>query len=154
MLNIMQKNESYIFVEMTIQHYEKAINLWETSEAVKVTIGDSKSSVDKYLQRNPGMSFVSIDKASGKIVGTVLAGHDGRRGYIYHLNVHPDHRNRNIGKTLIDLSMSALKSEGIKRCIIMVKANNEPAKDFWNRVGWDTRVDLNMYSINLNSEEM
>ncbi len=135
---------------MNIVHYEQAQKLWKQSEEVELTIGDSKDSLNNYLSRNPVMSFVCIDKRSSSLVGTILCGHDGRRGFIYHLAVHKEYRNKSIGKTLIRHSIAALKAAGIERCIIMVKTFNKIGDDFWSKIGWRKRNDLIMYSNDLN----
>ncbi len=80
------------------------------------------------LKRNPGMSFVCIDKEKNKIVGTILCGHDGRRGYICHLSVLDRHHERAIAKTLLKHRFAKLKSVGIEHCIIMVKDISESGK--------------------------
>lgn len=136
------------YKEMDISHYPEANELWNTSEGMGA-INDSREAVSKYLEHNPGMSFVCIDKSTGKLAGTVLGGHDGRRGFIYHLAVPKEYRGNSIGKTLVQLSTDAQKKEGIERCIIMVKAFNDGGHGFWSKIGWENRDDLCMYSIDL-----
>jgi len=134
---------------MSTEYYEAACKLWEKTEGVGLTIGDSKESLNKYLKRNPKMSFVCFDKNSRELIGTVLGGNDGRRGFIYHLAVHNSYRNQSIGKSLLELSIAALKKTGIERCIIMVKADNIEGVSFWNKIGWRKRDDLVMFSSNI-----
>src|SRR5436190_12427653 len=128
------KTGSIRYIEFTIEHYEDACKLWEKTEGVGLTIGDTKKSLNKYLTSNPGMSFVCIDIKSDTLIGTVLGGNDGRRGFIYHLAVHPDYRNKSIGKALVEYSIEALKKAGIERCIIMVKSDNEEGMSFWKKI--------------------
>lgn len=129
-------------------HLEAAIKLWEKCDEIEPTIGDSQKSLKKYLRRNPGMSFICIEKKTGHLVGTILAGHDCRRGYIYHLAVEPEHRNNSIGNKLLELSQNELILNGIERCIVMVKKKNEKGSSFWERNSWQKRDDLIMYSKN------
>lgn len=133
---------------MKISHYKNLIMFWKQCKEIELTIGDSKDSLKNYLKRNPGMSYVCIDK-NGKIIGTILCGHDGRRGFIYHLAVSKKYRNKSIGKTLTDLSLTKLKSAGIKRCMIMVIDENKSGKDYWEKTGWKKRNELILYSYNL-----
>ena len=140
---------TFEFSEMKAEHYDEAYKLWEESEEIELTIGDTKESFEKYLKRNPEMSYVCIDRDSGFIVGTILCGHDGRRGFIYHLTVVKEYRGKSIGKKLLEKSISSLKANGIERCMIMVKTSNETGNSFWEKTGWDKRDELCMYSKNL-----
>lgn len=83
------------------------------------------------------------------IIGTILCGHDGRRGFIYHLAVDKNYRNMSIAKTLIGKSIKVLRSQGIKRCMLMADNINESAKSFWTNMKWRKRDDLQMFSIDL-----
>lgn len=141
-------NEIYIFTEMNVSHYDESVRLWKQTEGMGV-ISDSKDAVKRYLERNNGMSFVCIEKLTGKVVGTNLAGHDGRRGFIYHLAVDKKHRGKSIGKTLVKLSIDAIKKEGIKRCLLMVMDDNNEGAEFWKNIGWRYREDLVPYSFDL-----
>lgn len=141
--------QEFTYKEIKISQFKNLIEFWKQNEEIELTIGDSKDSLKNYLNRNSGMSYVCIDKKGKKIIGTILCGHDGRRGFIYHLAVSKKYRNKSIGKTLIKLSLSKLKSEGIKRCIIMVNDVNKSGKNFWEKIGWKKRNELVMYSYNL-----
>lgn len=135
--------------EMNMSDYENCIKLWEKTEGMGFLDGDTTDSISFYLERNPGMSFVCFDKEKYLLVGTILGGHDGRRGYIYHLAVSKEYRGKSIGKELVRLSIEKIKSFGIKRCIIMLKTDNQDNAKFWHKSGFVYRVDLNMYSIDM-----
>ena len=66
--------------EMMLDDYDKIYQLWEMSDNIGLSKADSLFGITKFLGRNPGMSFVAWD--GDKIIGTVLCGHDGRRGYL------------------------------------------------------------------------
>ncbi|MBX7046031.1 MAG: GNAT family N-acetyltransferase [Ignavibacteria bacterium] len=127
--------------------HEKCIELWKVTEGMGFIESDTSDSLRFYLERNPGMSFVSYNEDN--LIGTILGGHDGRRGYIYHLAVKKEYRGNLIGKTLVELSLDKIKSAGIQRCIIMLKSDNEANANFWLKNGFDRREDLNMFSIDL-----
>jgi N-acetylglutamate synthase len=147
-----KKSFMFEFLEMNLSHYEAANELWKQTEGMGVTT-DSLEQIEKYLKRNPGMSFVCIDNATGKLAGTVMGGHDGRRGIIYHLASAKENRNKGIAKKLIELSTKAMKKKGIERCLIMVLAENKSGHDFWRKIGWQRREDLCMYSVNLRKSQ-
>ena len=98
------------------------------------------------------MSFICIDDTSGEIIGTILAGHDGRRGFIYHVAVAKQHRRKGIANELIGLSIRGLKKAGIKRCSLMVRRENKEAYNFWSVNGWRLRTDLDMFSKDLTAD--
>ena len=130
--------------EMDIHDYEKIYKLWEMSENIGLSKADSRHGISTFLNRNPGMSYVAWE--DGKIVGTVLCGHDGRRGYIHHLMVHPDHRRQGIGQSLVSRCMFALTRIGIQKCHLFIYEGNEGGIKFWESLGWQRRVELTMMS--------
>ena len=98
--------------EMTLQEYNEVIALWKRTEGVGIGSTDSKESVAAYLNRNPGMSFVAVSE--DVIVGAVLCGHDGRRGYLHHLAVGQEYRNKGIGQSLVTACLDALAAHKYK----------------------------------------
>ncbi|MBS1493129.1 MAG: GNAT family N-acetyltransferase [Bacteroidetes bacterium] len=137
----------YYYREMTLSDHEKSIELWKQTEGMGFLESDTEDALIMYLERNPGMSFVCYYKDN--LIGTILGGHDGRRGYIYHLAVNKNYRGKSIGKTLTNLSLEKIKSAGIKRCIIMLKSDNKANGEFWLKSGFERREDLNMFSKDL-----
>ncbi|MFK7694927.1 GNAT family N-acetyltransferase [Paenibacillus sp. HJGM_3] len=130
--------------EMTIHDYEQMIPLWNQIEGLALSDADSKSNIETYLNRNPGLSYVY--EVEGSIVGTILCGHDGRRGFIYHVAVNPQFRNQRIAQRMVDVCMSKLKEEGIDKCHIFVLDDNEGGNRFWTRTGWEKRSGFSVYS--------
>lgn len=121
--------------EFVMADYDDAIALWSGVEGVEICEGDSREEMANYLQRNPGLSRVA--EADGKIVGIALCGHDGRRGWIYHLAVAPMNRRQKVGKLLLDACVDGLRDAGLKRAIILVAADNPGGQQFWSRNGWE-----------------
>jgi len=130
---------------LTIDRYEDVHALWVQAEGVGLhDYSDSRESIAAYLERNPGMSFVAT--VDGVVVGAVLAGHDGRRGYLHHLTVNPDCRRRGIGRRLVDGCLDALREAGIAKCHLFIFNTNETGIAFWESVGWTPRTDLRIVS--------
>lgn len=115
--------------------YEGAIALWNDVEGVEISEGDAREEIAQYLKRNPGLSRVV--EADGKIVGVALCGHDGRRGWIYHLAVAKTYRRQKVGKLLLDDCVAGLREAGLKRAIILVAGDNPAGHQFWLRNGWE-----------------
>lgn len=121
--------------EFVLSDHERAVALWSEIDSVEICEGDSREEVAEYLKRNPGLSRVA--EADGKIVGAVMCGHDGRRGWIYHLAVAQEYRGRGVGKMLLDDCVRGLREAGLKRAIILVEGENAAGQKFWLREGWE-----------------
>lgn len=133
-----------ILREMNIEDYDQMFDLWSTIEGLAISNADSKPNIEKYLARNEGLSFVY--ESDGRIVGTILCGHDGRRGFIYHVAVSPSFRKQAIGQQMVNRCLSKLTEEGIDKCHIFVLDNNDVGNQFWSRTGWDKRSGFSVYS--------
>lgn len=125
--------------------YEAAHALWEATPGVGLSAADERGPIERYLRRNAGLSFVAID--GGEMVGTILCGHDGRRGLIHHLMTVPGARRRGIGGALLRAGLGALRAEGIDKCHLLVVGDNEAGLDFWRAVGAAERTELALFSI-------
>jgi N-acetylglutamate synthase len=132
-----------------IEDYDEVFSLWRQCEGIGLSDSDSRENIQLYLKRNPGLSFGA--RGEGRIIGAVLAGHDGRRGYIHHLAVHPDRRRQGVGKKLVDRSLSALKEGGILKCHLFIFNTNTEGLAFWKSTGWELREDISVVSRNLES---
>jgi ribosomal protein S18 acetylase RimI-like enzyme len=133
--------------ELHITDYEEAYALWSRTEGMGLSTADQRGPIERFLRRNPGLSTAARD--DGLLVGTVMAGHDGRRGYLYHLAVDPAHRTRGVGRAVVARSLERLQAEGIERCLIFVFATNAAGQAYWRAVGWDERSDIRIYSKDL-----
>lgn len=123
------------FREMQAADLADACRLWSESEGVELAEGDGVEELARYLVRNPGTSYVAI--AGTRVVGAVLGGHDGRRGFLYHLAVEPSHRGQRIGRELVRRAVEALKRAGLRRVLILVARDNHPGRQFWIGEGWE-----------------
>lgn len=130
---------------MQISDYNAVIDLMKCTPGITVRDADSFASTARYLQRNPGLSFVA--ELDGDIVGCLMAGHDGRRGYLQHLVVLPKYRQRGIARTLIANCLAALAKEGIEKSHLDVLNTNKSAAAFWEHQGWTLRSDIRRYSF-------
>ena len=101
---------------------------------------DSPEGIACYLLRNPATSFAALE--DGQLIGCILAGHDGRRGYIYHTAVHPAHQRRGVGTALVKASLDALRAEGISKVALVAFCRNEAGNAFWEKQGFILREDL------------
>lgn len=126
---------------MSITDYDGVYNLWINTPGMGLnSTDDSREGIEKYLKRNPVSNFVAED--NGTIIGVIMSGHDGRRGYIYHIAVLPAYRNQGIAKRLVDCAMSALDEEGINKVALVAFKKNDTGNGFWESIGFAERHDL------------
>lgn len=134
---------------MNISDYEKVYALWMSCKNMGFNnLDDSREGIERFLNRNPNTSFVAEE--NNIIIGIVLAGHDGRRGYIYHMAVSEDYREQGIGKQLVERSLSALREEGINKVALLVFNRNEIGNVFWDKQGFIAREDVTYRNKELN----
>ena len=126
---------------MSIADYDGVYNLWINTPGMGLNAtDDSREGIEKYLNRNPASSFVA--ECDGTIIGVIMAGHDGRRGYIHHTAVLSAFRKQGIAKRLVDSAMSALDKEGINKVALVAFKKNALGNGFWENVGFKERDDL------------
>lgn len=126
---------------MTIDDYEGVYDLWIHTKGMGLNnLDDSREGIERFLSRNPNTCYIA--KEAKELVGVIMAGHDGRRGYIYHMAVKEERRNQGIGKKLLDASLSALEKEGIMKVALVVFAKNETGNQFWEKQGFLKREDI------------
>jgi ribosomal protein S18 acetylase RimI-like enzyme len=130
---------------MVLSDYDAVISLWKNCNGVNLRDADSIDGIKRYLKRNPGLSFLAIDDDT--LVGTIMAGHDAKRGYIQHLAVADSMRNAGIGAKLLELCLAALKAEGIVKSHVHVLGDNSLGRKFWVSRGWMRRADIAVYSF-------
>lgn len=127
--------------KMTIDDYNKTYQLWLNTSGMGLnSIDDSRDGISKYLLRNPDTCFIA--EKEDEIIGAIMSGHDGRRGYIHHTAVKESERNQGIGSLLVQKAIDALKEEGINKAALVVFAENIVGNSFWENRGFSARSDL------------
>lgn len=142
----------YSIRTITIEDYDAIFALWNSTEQSRRAmnpVDDTREGIYRYLRRNPTTCFAAIQGET--IIGVILAGHDGRRGMIHHLCVHPDHRRMGIAAKLVSFAEEALQKEGIQKVFGLVFVDNEAANGFWEQQGYSLRTNLNYRNKSLNS---
>lgn len=121
--------------------YERVYKLWMSCKGMGLNdLDDSKEGIDRFLKRNPDTCFVA--EQNGKIIGSIICGNDGRRGYIYHTAVASDYRKKGVGTVLVETTLQALKNLGINKAALVVFSKNTEGNAFWEKLGFTVRKDL------------
>ncbi|MFB9214419.1 GNAT family N-acetyltransferase [Vibrio sinaloensis] len=134
------------FREMVASDYQQVSGLWTETDHMVLREADSEQNITHYLTRNAGLSFVAIQNEV--VVGAVLVGTDGRRGYLQHLAVSERCQGQGIGKQLVGLAVDALESQGIAKTHLFVVNENHSAQQFYQKLGWFPRDEVRMFSFN------
>ncbi len=138
---------------MTTEDYDAVYEVWNSISGFGIrSIDDSREGIDRFIRRNPDLSVVAVK--DGAIIGSILCGHDGRRGCLYHVCVLKEYRMLGIGQKMVDYCKEALRDEGINRINLIAFTSNEIGNKFWQKLKWKYRTDCNYYEENLNPENV
>ena len=139
---------------VTIDDYDKIYELWNSTEQSRRALNpvdDSREGIDRYLRRNPATCFLAYPAGDPRrVIGVILTGHDGRRGIIHHMCIHPEYRRLGIARMLLQKAEEALRAEGITKVFGLVFKDNETANVFWENQGYTLRTNLNYRNKSLN----
>jgi len=102
---------------------------------IKIRPGDDDASLAVFAARNPGLFVLAEEQRH--IVASALAGWDGRRGWLYHVAVHPDERRRGLGRRLVELLEERLRERGCPKVNLIVWEGNTYAMAFWRALGYE-----------------
>ncbi len=126
--------------EMRSEDYQEAHDLWNNLPGMGLSSADREEALLAFLMKNPKTCFVVTHNR--QLVGTILGGSDGRRGYLYHLAVHQDFQKQGIGAKLLQTCLDALREARIEKCHIFVYTDNLEGQKFWEKQGWQKRDDI------------
>jgi ribosomal protein S18 acetylase RimI-like enzyme len=131
--------------EFRADDYDAAWALWSSTAGVGLSDADARADIERFLDRNAGLSFVAVEASA--LIGTILCGHDGRRGLIHHLVVAEHYRRKGVGRLLVERALDALQANGIRKCHLLAFRDNAMASAFWRRIGADERSDVYTFSV-------
>ncbi|MEI8005211.1 MAG: GNAT family N-acetyltransferase [Bacteroidota bacterium] len=132
---------------MEVSDIPASIELWKNMKGLAIRGSDNIKDLSEHVKMNFRHNFVAT--SGDRLVGTVLGGFDGRRGYIYHLAVHENYRKKNIGKELMERCFQSFKDINVSKCHMMVLAGNTEAQEFYTKIGCELRTEILVYSKTL-----
>ena len=114
---------------MQMEDYDAVFALWKSCSGMGLNdVDDSRSGIERFLQRNPETCLVAVEETA--VIGAILVGSDGRRAYIYHTAVAPERQKQGIGSQL-------------------VFSRNQSGNAFWEKQGFSVREDLTYRNLAL-----
>jgi ribosomal protein S18 acetylase RimI-like enzyme len=87
--------------------------------------------------RESGHGALLVAEDGGRIVGTVMVGHDGHRGWIYYLAVAPDAREAGLGRRLVAEGEAWCRAQGVPKLQLMIRPDNAGVRTFYERIGYE-----------------
>ncbi len=124
------------------RHREQVIALWQAVFGYETAHNSPPLVIDKKIAMGDGLFFVAV--ADGGVVGTIMAGYDGHRGWIYSVAVHPDHRKRGIGSHLVAHAERVLAERGCMKVNLQIMEGNEAVAAFYSALGYAAERRVSM----------
>ncbi len=128
----------------TMRYYHEIIDLWKRS-GIEVSSSDTRDEIARMLKRNPDLFLIGKEKE--KVIAIVMGAFDGRRGYVHHLAIDPDHQKKKYGKMMIDELIEKFHIKNIHKVHLFIEKSNKKVVDFYRKLGWEVRDDLIMMSF-------
>ena len=107
---------------------------------VRVGASDTPSEIQKKLLRDPDLFLVA--EIDGTLIGTVIGGFDGRRGFVYHLAVAAPFRRNGVAARLMQEVENRLRARGCLRSYLLVRPDNLEAQAYYEKTGWNVLDDV------------
>lgn len=128
----------------TMRYYHEIIDLWKRS-GIEVSSSDTRDEIARMLKRNPDLFLIGKEKE--KVIAIVMGAFDGRRGYVHHLAIDPDHQKKKYGKMMMDELIEKFHIKNIHKVHLFIEKSNKKVVDFYRKLGWEVRDDLIMMSF-------
>lgn len=134
-----------IIREMCIEDYDELVALWERAKLSYKPFGrDRKDRINRELEQPQSLFLVA--EVDGKIVGSVLGTHDGRKGWINRVSVDPQFRRQGIAKKLITMIEKYFGSSGIDIIACLIEDSNTLSSEIFQRLGYIPHHDITYYT--------
>ncbi|MDH5402068.1 MAG: GNAT family N-acetyltransferase [Candidatus Heimdallarchaeota archaeon] len=139
-----------MFKEYSTENYPEVINLW-LKAGLSLSMSDTKEELEKVVLQKEN-KFIILEE-NEKIIGTIIAAFDGRRGYIHHLAVDPVHQNKGIGSLIMEHAINYFKENNVVKVHLFIDLKNSKVEKFYDKQGWIRRDDIILMTKTLRDEE-
>ena len=124
------------------QHRAQVIELWQQAFGYDTAHNLPSLAIDKKLTVNDGLFFVATDNNAA--IGTILAGYDGHRGWLYSVAVHTDYRRHGLGSSLVRYAEQALTALGCMKINLQITGGNDAVVGFYEALGYGVEPRISM----------
>jgi len=128
----------------SLQFYEDVVIIWKKT-GISITSSDTKKEVNVMLNKNPDLCLIA--KIDEKVIGVVMGGFDGRRGYVHHLAIDPEYQRKGYGRSLMDELTERFQKKRVHKVHLFIEKHNKDVINFYRKLGWEIRNDLVMMSF-------
>ena len=132
-----------IIEKFSMKYYKEVIELWRKT-GISVGSTDTKEELKRMIEHNPDLFL--IGKIEEKVIGVVMGGFDGRRGYVHHLAVDQKYQKKGYGKIIMDELMVRFRKMRVHKVHLFIEKYNKEVVKFYQNLGWEIRDDLIMMS--------
>jgi len=131
--------------EFQIKDYDALTSLWKKANLEYRPKGrDRRDKIEKELEINP--TFLLVANVDGKLVGSVLGSHDGRKGWVNRLAVDPDYRKKSIARKLVNEAEKRLEKQGIEIIACLIEGWNNESMKVFEKLGYEIYPDVAYYT--------
>lgn len=146
---VVKSLKKYKIRTMTASDYDEVYKLWHSIKSFAIRqIDDSRDGIVKFLKRNKTTCVVAV--CDGKIIGSILCGHDGREACFYHVCVREDMRNHGVATHMVNYIIDKLNKLSINKIRLVAFKNNKLGNKFWKDIGFAQNKNINIYEKVLN----
>lgn len=121
---------------------EAVVELW-TEAGLTRPWNDPRADIARKLAEQPGLFFVAVS-SDGRVVGSVMAGYDGHRGWLNYLATSTAARGSGVGRALVEHAEAALLQRGCPKINLQIRADNDEVVGFYRHLGYtvDETIDM------------
>lgn len=130
--------------QFSTEMYNDVFKLWKDS-GLSLGASDTKDQVERLSEMNPDLFLVGIKDS--KIIAVVVGAFDGRRGYVHHLAVDSQYRRKGYGRKMMEELHKLFSEKNIIKVHLFVEIESEEVIEFYKKIGWHVRDDLEMMSF-------
>ncbi len=125
-----------------LDHRDQVISLWKEVFGYEAAHNAPELIIDKKLEFDDGLFFVAVDDQS--VVGTIMAGYDGHRGWIYSMAISPNYRNQGLGSKLLFFAEEKLSKRGCVKINLQILQDNKAVEKFYLQNGYQTEKRISL----------
>ncbi|MGD8566065.1 MAG: GNAT family acetyltransferase [Candidatus Bathyarchaeota archaeon] len=124
---------TFRIIQYNLQYQKALVDLWKKCGLV-VPLNDPVEDIKKKLEYQPQLLIIAV--LDGRLIGSVMIGYDGHRGWLNYLAVSPEYQMRGYGRKLVQKAIDKLKEFGCLKVNVQVRINNLSAADFYRHLGF------------------